>query len=103
DELARHRRSHSGVKPYRCQVCDKRFSRSDHLAKHHKVHRRDRVLALYGPPTNALPARRPRPAPPLSAHARPHSPTPTHITHQPIPSVVHTIQFRSARPIRVCQ
>nr|XP_045605024.1 Krueppel-like factor 8 [Procambarus clarkii]XP_045605033.1 Krueppel-like factor 8 [Procambarus clarkii] len=107
DELARHRRSHSGVKPYRCQVCDKRFSRSDHLAKHHKVHRRDRVLALYGPLSNALPARRPRPAPTTTnppPNIRPQTSTHAHIaTHQPLPPVVHTIEFHSARPIRVCQ
>ncbi|XP_042214093.1 early growth response protein 4-like isoform X1 [Homarus americanus] len=110
DELARHRRSHSGVKPYRCHVCDKRFSRSDHLAKHHKVHRRDRVLALYTPGlSNALPGRRPRGPPPgqppnHAAQGRPHASTHTHITaHQPLPPVVHTVEFRSARPIRVCQ
>merc|ERR1719180_546340 len=42
DELARHRRSHSGIKPYKCQVCSKRFARSDHLDKHIKIHSRDR-------------------------------------------------------------
>ncbi|KAK6467235.1 Krueppel-like factor 15 [Huso huso] len=40
DELSRHRRSHSGVKPYQCRMCEKRFARSDHLSKHTKVHRR---------------------------------------------------------------
>lgn len=39
DELSRHRRSHSGVKPYQCPVCEKKFARSDHLSKHIKVHR----------------------------------------------------------------
>lgn len=39
DELSRHRRSHSGVKPYQCIVCEKKFARSDHLSKHLKVHR----------------------------------------------------------------
>lgn len=86
DELARHRRSHSGIKPYKCQVCSscssssysafsselfvffhqsivqnyqycflkwsyqfdcqvcsKRFARSDHLDKHIKIHSRDRT------------------------------------------------------------
>jgi len=40
DELARHARSHSGVRPYPCRLCDKRFARSDHLAKHLRVHRK---------------------------------------------------------------
>ncbi|XP_059806092.1 Krueppel-like factor 15 isoform X1 [Hypanus sabinus] len=39
DELSRHLRSHSGVKPYQCIICDKKFARSDHLSKHVKVHR----------------------------------------------------------------
>lgn len=39
DELSRHRRSHSGVKPYQCIICEKKFARSDHLSKHLKVHR----------------------------------------------------------------
>lgn len=43
DELSRHRRSHSGVKPYQCQVCEKKFARSDHLSKHIKVHRFPRI------------------------------------------------------------
>ena len=39
DELARHKRSHDGIKPYACPVCQKKFARSDHLAKHVKIHR----------------------------------------------------------------
>uniref|UniRef100_A0A8C3G7L6 C2H2-type domain-containing protein n=1 Tax=Cyclopterus lumpus TaxID=8103 RepID=A0A8C3G7L6_CYCLU len=39
DELSRHRRSHSGIKPYACSLCEKKFARSDHLSKHTKVHR----------------------------------------------------------------
>lgn len=39
DELSRHKRSHSGVKPYQCSACEKKFARSDHLAKHLKIHR----------------------------------------------------------------
>jgi len=53
DELARHKRSHSGVKPYGCPVCTKRFSRSDHLSKHLKVHRRERGACTDG---NGVPA-----------------------------------------------
>jgi Zinc finger, C2H2 type len=40
DELARHRRSHNGHKPYECLLCEKRFARSDHLTKHIRVHLR---------------------------------------------------------------
>nr|XP_047927190.1 Krueppel-like factor 15 [Anser cygnoides] len=36
DELSRHKRSHSGVRLYRCAACEKKFARSDHLAKHVK-------------------------------------------------------------------
>uniref|UniRef100_A0A671LTL8 Krueppel-like factor 15 n=1 Tax=Sinocyclocheilus anshuiensis TaxID=1608454 RepID=A0A671LTL8_9TELE len=46
DELSRHRRSHSGVKPYECTMCDKKFARSDHLSKHTKVHRGPRAGRL---------------------------------------------------------
>lgn len=46
DELSRHRRSHSGVKPYECTMCEKKFARSDHLSKHTKVHRSPRASRL---------------------------------------------------------
>ena len=39
DELSRHKRCHSGDKPYACPTCDKTFARSDHLSKHSKVHK----------------------------------------------------------------
>jgi len=31
DELARHMRTHTGEKNFACNYCDKRFMRSDHL------------------------------------------------------------------------
>lgn len=38
DMLTRHARLHSGIKPYSCSVCGQTFSRSDHLATHQRTH-----------------------------------------------------------------
>lgn len=38
DMLTRHARLHSGVKPYSCSSCGQVFSRSDHLATHQRTH-----------------------------------------------------------------
>lgn len=38
DELARHTRTHTGEKRFLCPLCDKRFMRSDHLNKHARRH-----------------------------------------------------------------
>ncbi|KAF1383537.1 hypothetical protein PFLUV_G00132910 [Perca fluviatilis] len=38
DELARHTRTHTGEKRFLCPLCDKRFMRSDHLIKHARRH-----------------------------------------------------------------
>jgi len=37
-ELAVHRRSHSGQKPFECTVCSKRFTISGHLVRHSRIH-----------------------------------------------------------------
>jgi len=36
--LAVHRRSHSGQKPFECTVCGKRFTRSSYLDEHSRIH-----------------------------------------------------------------
>ncbi|KAK7945811.1 hypothetical protein WMY93_001539 [Mugilogobius chulae] len=38
DELARHTRTHTGEKRFQCPLCEKRFMRSDHLIKHARRH-----------------------------------------------------------------
>ncbi|TSS97524.1 Krueppel-like factor 13 [Bagarius yarrelli] len=38
DELARHLRTHTGEKRFQCPLCAKRFMRSDHLIKHARRH-----------------------------------------------------------------
>lgn len=33
-ELTRHKRLHLGLKPYKCELCEAKFTRSDHLLNH---------------------------------------------------------------------
>ncbi|KAJ8916253.1 hypothetical protein NQ315_016393 [Exocentrus adspersus] len=40
NHLKRHLTSHSTAKPFRCKVCSKSFNRRDHLNQHQKLHER---------------------------------------------------------------
>ncbi|KAJ7317185.1 hypothetical protein JRQ81_003347 [Phrynocephalus forsythii] len=46
--LSKHRKTHSGERPYPCSACGKRFSRSSNLAQHQRTHTGERPFSCSG-------------------------------------------------------
>ncbi|XP_043242065.1 zinc finger protein 835-like isoform X3 [Amphibalanus amphitrite] len=46
NSLARHRLSHTEQRPFKCDICEKAFKQSSHLTRHKLVHSEDRAVQL---------------------------------------------------------
>lgn len=47
DELSRHQRVHTGLRPFTCVVCGRAFSRADHLRTHLRTHSGERPFVCH--------------------------------------------------------